>query len=129
MTSDPANKTIPLIITGPVKAYAAIEPSRVRISVNVNETVQKTITIVPDKDFPFKAVSVGTRHKDPNLQCSLNTLSGTSGTSYTVDLTYTASRSGSFSNSLIVKTDNPDVPELLIPVSGYVMTPRTESAK
>lgn len=115
------------MVTGPVRAFATIEPSRVRFSVTLNEEVSKTITIVPNKDFPFKALDVQPRHPDPNLSYSLNARPEGSITRYTVDLHYTASKPGSFSNSLLIRTDHPEMPQIVIPVSGYVMQPRQES--
>lgn len=115
------------MVTGPVRAFASIEPSRVRFSVTLNEEVSKTITIVPSKELPFKALDVQPRHPDPNLKCSLSAQPDGSIARYTVKLQYTAAKQGSFSNSLLIRTDHPEMPQIVIPVSGYVMQPRQES--
>ncbi|GAB6097734.1 hypothetical protein JCM14469_39880 [Desulfatiferula olefinivorans] len=93
----------------------------------LNEKVSKTITIVPNTEYPFKALDLQTRHPDPNLRCSLAAAPAGPVTRYTVTLEYTAERPGSFSNSLLIRTDHPDMPQIVIPVTGYVMQPRPES--
>lgn len=128
-TNDPARKEFSLTITGQVKAYANITPSRVRFSTKLNEKSSKTVTIFPNKEFPLKILSATPRNNKSGISCSLTSTKGESGMGYMLTVDSINDKPGSFSDTIVLKTDSAVVPEITIPVSGYVMAPPVEKNK
>lgn len=100
-----------------------------RFSGKLNEKLSRTITIIPDKDYPFKISTLSLKNKTEGVQFSFTNHTGESGPEYTVTLDAASDKPGSFSDTLIVKTDSSDIPEIMIPLSGYIMPPPRDNGK
>lgn len=117
--SDPENRDFVLSVTGQVRSYANIRPMRIRYSVKLNEPVFKTVDITPDKEYPFKVVSASLR-KNTDIPCELENTENR----YRVKIQCPSDKPGNFRDTIVIKTDSKKLPEIRIPVSGYVIEPK-----
>ncbi len=119
ITNDPVNKSLNLKIEGPVKKFVTITPKRVRISGEVGEEIKTTVSIIPEKDYPFKILEVKPLKKD-NIKVSFEEIKKKDRTEYLITVTNLKDMKARYFDSIMVKTDSKDRPELKISVYGNI---------
>ncbi len=119
ITNDPVNKSLNLKIEGPVKKFVTITPKRVRISGEVGEEIKTTVSIIPEKDHPFKILEVKPLKKD-NIKVSFEEIKKKDRTEYLITVTNLKDMKVRYFDSIMVKTDSKDRPELKISVYGNI---------
>jgi len=84
------------------------------------ETVlKKTVTITPQKKYPFKIVAVETK-KSGNIAAKLESINSTVPTSYKLTVTNLKQNKGRYVESVTLKTDSPVRSEIKIRVYGQI---------
>lgn len=108
-----------LTVSGDVKTYAKVFPSRVRMRGKVNEVETKEISITPSDEFVFKILKTSFL-QETDLTCSVETKKEKKNLKYILTLTSPNQKSGRYHNTLVVQTNHPKMPKIKIPVTGYV---------
>lgn len=124
-SNDPLNKRFNLVITGQVKQFAKISPSRVRLSGKPDDLLERTVKISPLSEYPFEIVSVKTQ-KNKNIKTDLKEVKGEGVLEYELTITNIQKNQGSYHDSVILKTSSKVKPEITIKVSGYIMPKPTK---
>lgn len=115
-TNDPSSPQTKLEIMGLVKKVADVQPDYVRLAGRLGTKMEKKVTVTPTADFPFRIKQLKTKKKG-----NIRTVFKTDGKGYEITVTSVYPREGSFDDQVIIVTDNPKLPELLIPVNAYVL--------
>ncbi|MDA8404719.1 MAG: DUF1573 domain-containing protein, partial [Desulfobacteraceae bacterium] len=98
-----------LNISGDVKQFASIIPDYVRFAGYATDKLGKTVRISPQKDNPFKILSVKPSHNE-YVKCSLRSINSGSVTEYDVVVENIYGKVGSYNDTIIVKTTSAAMP-------------------
>lgn len=116
-TNDPQNKIINLHLKGKVDEFAGINPPTALLAGRVDETVETRITVHVAASHPFKVMGVHTDQTlDGKIECNLITLEN----GYVLQIKNKQHVPGRYFGRIFLKTDNPDKPEIAIPVTGRI---------
>jgi hypothetical protein len=127
MTNDPQDPTITLVIKAVVKPYIEVLPRPlIRFNAVTYEGMSQTVTVVSDDDErDFKVTNV--ESSVPYLETSVRKLGsdellrGRSETQYEVVMTLTDDApSGPVNAQLVVSTDHPEAPKVVVKVYGVI---------
>lgn len=127
-SNDLRTPNLRLTISGPVEKFVTIKPRHVRLFGNVGEPIKSTVTITPEKKFPFKILETKAR-TGQFIKYELKTEQGSSGTKYTLEIENTRREKGRYVDKILLKTDNSIRPELQVNIFGQIRDPQEEAAK
>lgn len=120
-TNDPAHDPTILTISAFVEAPLNMTPQRVSFTGVPGEPMSRTVTITPTDRYPLKVVSAEARFGQ-NIRFEFKEdLTGIKPVYY-VTIYNTRETAGRYTDTVILKTDNPDVPEVSIRVNGTILT-------
>jgi hypothetical protein len=123
-TNDPGKPRIRLSVVGKVKGYIIVRPVYIRLTGAVGEPIQQTVTLMPQKGYPFTIKDI-TAQRNGFVRFQLqpaNESDEASGYRLTVENTRT--EAGNYHDTLIIETDSPHKPTLKIPVYGRIFNPQ-----
>jgi hypothetical protein len=121
-TNDPTTPSISLIIKGTVDSLYTLSPSRVRLEGFQGEIIKQTATLVTKEKYPLHITSVGAKIGD-SIQYKLSEEKEGNATKYQLTVESTRKDAGRFIDTLVLKTDYSTIPEITIPVYGFIKTP------
>ncbi len=98
-----------------MKAFAKISPKAIRLFGTKGDTLKKTVTIKPEKEYPFTIKSIKTKNKG-NIKFSLEEMKNT----YALHVENLKQEPGRYFDELIIKTDSTVKPEIKIIVRGNI---------
>lgn len=116
-TNDPKNETLSLLMKGKVDEFADIAPPTAVLKGKTDESVEITVTVQPDKKYPFKIVE---SHLEKSLEGKIEYKMITLENGYVFQIKNNLHTAGQYFGRIILKTDNPDKPEIPIPVTGRI---------
>jgi lipopolysaccharide export LptBFGC system permease protein LptF len=119
-TNDPANPSTRLKVTAKVKGYVSVAPKSVRLTGKVGQPLSQTIRIFPTdgREFTIKEVKA---QQDQFLQYQVKPLASASGEKgYQLLVENTKTEPGSYRDTILIKTDIKQKPELRIRVYGRI---------
>jgi hypothetical protein len=119
LTNDPREPVVQLVVKGPVDRFAAINPRMLNLRGNVGEALEGTVVIVPDEKYPFKVVSVAAK-EGKNIRVALSETREGGRAAYTLVVKNTKAEAGSYSDTVVLKTDSKLQPELDVRVYTYL---------
>jgi hypothetical protein len=122
ITNDPAGPSVSLSIKGTVDSLYTLYPSRVRLEGFQGETIKQTATLVTKEKYPLHITSVSAKIGD-SIAYNLSEEKEENTTRYQVTVESTRKDAGRFVDTLVLKTDYPTLPEITIPVYGFIKTP------
>jgi len=125
-TNDPNHPKANLIIYGKVHPFVSIEPSSISLSGFAGDKLQQKVRIIPRKDHPFTIVSSGLRHGG-DIRFNIRERETWRGTEYDIFIENMRNEKGSYSDTIILKTDSKIKPEIRIPVYGRILIRQTET--
>ncbi len=117
-----------LSISGDVKRFATISPSRVQLTGPSDQPVTQTVTILTEPDYPFTIKAVRTR-RDGDIEVRLETVKKDGRDSYMVTISNQRHDKSRYYNSVILETDSPIQPEIVIGVYGNILEPAEGGGK
>lgn len=124
-TNDPSIKGVKLRMTGNVVVFADIDPESIKLVGSPEETVRAVVKIVPTEAYPFHIVGKPETGRD-TYRCTLEEKNGV----YILTAENLATEDMVYFDSVVLKTDNPDNPEIRIRVSGRIKAEsRSEAEK
>jgi hypothetical protein len=117
IASDPNVKGVKLRMTGNVAVFANIEPKSIKLVGSPEEPVRSIVRIVPSEAYPFHIVGEPETGKD-TYQCTLEEKNGV----YILTAENIAKKDAIFFDTVTLKTDHPEKPEIKIKVVGKIKT-------
>ena len=127
LSNDPQTPRLRLGVSGDVEKFVTIKPRHVRLFGDVGATIKQTVTIVPEKKYPFKILETKARNGQ-FIKYELETQEGPAGTQYKLLIESTRQQAGRFMDSILLKTDSSIRPELRVNVFGLIRAPKKEGA-
>ena len=117
-SNDPQRKSVALYLRGEVKPHISLVPGGYLSLQGVKGQVPgEKLEIINNHKQPFKITGVVNELPD-NITWRLKEIKP--GYSYTLALEDISQKAGEFSGHLILRTDQPQKPELVIIVNGYI---------
>lgn len=105
-----------------MKKFATIKPRRVRFKGAVGEHLTETVTIVPEKDYPFTVLGISAR-KNKHIRYQLKEKNNSGVKTFLLAVENTKKDKGRYFDTIVVKTDSSERPELEIRVYGFISNP------
>ena len=125
LSNDPKEPVVHLVVAGHVDRFVTIEPRMLNLRGTAGDKLSGTLTVVPEEKYPFHLTAVQAREGRVKATLSENRSEGKP--SYAIRVENTKTDAGSFSDTLVLKTDSPLQPELEVRV--YVYLRAAESAE
>ena len=118
-TNDKRRPRQDLVISGPVEKFVTIRPQHANIRGIVGEPIKGTVTIIPEKKYPFKILNL--RAKDGKyIRYQLEETKESDTTAYKLNIENLKTEAGRYYDSIILETDSKIRPQLLVRVYGYL---------
>jgi hypothetical protein len=108
LTNDPKEPVVQLMVKGPVDTFATINPRMLNLRGIVGEG---TVIILPGEKYPFKVLSVEAK-EGKNIRVALNETKEGGKTAYALVVKNLKTDAGSYSDTVVLKTDSKLQPEL-----------------
>jgi hypothetical protein len=125
ISNDPKEPVVQLTVTGVVDKFASITPSPVILRGVAGENLSQTVRIIPEAKYPFKLVEARPRD-GRNLTVTLSPAAEGGAGGYALLVQNTKGEAGSYTDSVVLKTDSPLKPEIDIRVVAYLKPPSPE---
>jgi len=107
-------------VFGVVEKFANIKPERIFLNGPANKDLAVTVTIIPEKKYPFKILDTSAVNGD-NISVKLEKKNDQKITEYVLTVKNTAKVKGKYFDSVIIKTDNKIHPDIRITVLGNIL--------
>ena len=125
-TNDKVHPQQDLVISGQVENFATIRPQNVSLRGQAGDAITDTVTIVPEKKYPFKILEAKAQ-SGKNISIQLNEIKNSNGgATYQLKIENTSQTSGRYYDTVILKTDSEIKPELDVKVYGYLRERKSE---
>lgn len=119
-TNDPTRPWVYLVVTGQVKGFVDISPTRIQFMGRAGDAMRQVIRITPIKDYPFTIKNIKAREgkylayelKPKGMDPTRN--------GYQLIVTNTMEKAGSYTDLITIETDIEKKPKLIIPVRGRI---------
>ncbi len=129
-SNDPAKAVFPLSIKGTVKKFADISTSYISFRGYLGKDMERTLTITPKKEYPFKIKSVKVKDKNKLdvVWKEIKTDSGT-GVKYELLVKNLQTDAGSCRNVISINIDSKLKQQLVVRVGGHLSAPKKHEEK
>lgn len=118
-TNDVKQQNVNLKISGEVEKFVTIEPSRVKFTGTIGESLKSQVKIIPEKKYPFKIIEVKAKKGD-DIQFNLKEVKTADQSAYELTVENVKQDKGRYFDSIILKTDSTIQPEITIKVYGHI---------
>jgi hypothetical protein len=120
-SNDPQQPKLTLTVQGQVEKFVNISPTVVRLVGKVGDPLQKTITIIPDRKYPFKITSVHAK-SGRDIRFSLKEITQANKPGYELTVENLKQQEGRFFDIIYLETTFDQHPQLKISVYGNIVT-------
>lgn len=125
-TNDKKRLRQDLVISGQVEKFVTIRPRHVSLRGFVGEPIKGTVTIIPEKKYPFKILNI--RAKDgKNINFELEETKESDTTTYALKVENLKQDSGRYYDAIILETDSKIRSQLNVKVYGHLRLRKSES--
>lgn len=114
-SNDPKSKGVKLKMIGKVAAFADVSPKTIKLFGAPGEEIRAVVEIVPSKDYPFHIIGKPETGKD-SYRCSVEEKNG----KYILTAENLTTKNGIYIDTVVLKTDNLEKPEIKISVFGNI---------
>lgn len=120
-TTNKIQKEITIPIWGEIKApeIASIKPRRLTLRGSAGEPVKESVNIIPNDKFPFSITEVKPRD-GKNIKCDLKEVEESGKKIYILTVENLKKEKGRYYDTINLKTDSKDLPEIRISVSARI---------
>ena len=118
-TNDPHQPQITLTMKGPVKTFATVRPSQVRLFGEAGAELKETVVITPQKEFPFKIVGAKAQI-GRDIRYEVGERPGEQGKAFLLTVFNTRDRAGRYFDTIRLETDSPLKPQIDVRVYGRI---------
>ncbi len=122
-TNDPKRPVLELSVSGSVKKVVTVTPQNVRLYGTAGAQLQQTVSVVPEKDFPFKILKT-TARDGRNIRYRLKEERNDSRVTYLLTVENRKADQGRYTDRIELTTDSRHVPRILINVHGRIGAPK-----
>jgi hypothetical protein len=119
LTNDPKEPVVQLMVKGPVDKFATINPRMLNLRGNAGEALEGTVLIVLEERYPFKVVSVAAK-EGKHIRVALSETKEGGKAAYALVVKNIKTEAGSYSDTVVLKTDSKLQPELNVRVYTYL---------
>jgi hypothetical protein len=123
LTNDPREPVVHLVVAGPVDRFVNINPRMLNLRGTAGERLQGTVIVVPEEKYPFRLT--GVQPREGRVRASFSETRQEGRAAYSILVENERSEAGSYSDTLVLKTDSPVQPQLEVRV--YVTLRAAES--
>lgn len=124
-TNDKKHPQQDLVISGQVETFVTIRPKHANMRGIVGDPIRGTVTIIPEKKYPFKIIN--SRAKDgKNIKYQLEETTVSDTTAYQLNIENLKTDAGRYYDAIILETDSKIRPQLSVRVYGYVRPRKLE---
>jgi len=124
-TNDKSNPQQDLIISGQVETFVTIRPRQANLRGIVGDPIKGTVTIIPEKKYPFKIINSRAENgKNIKYQLEETTVSDT--TAYRLNIENLKTDTGRYYDAIILETDSKIRPQLSVRVYGHLRPRKLE---
>jgi hypothetical protein len=127
MSNDLREPVVHLVVAGPVDKFATISPRMLNLRGTAGDHLQGTLTVVPEEKYPFRLTGVQSR--EGRVKADFSAAQQEGRTAYTIRVENVKSDAGSFSDTLVLKTDSSVQPELEARVYVYLRAADSQEKK
>ena len=118
-TNDKTRPRQDLVISGQVEKFVTIRPQHANMRGFVGDPIKATVTIIPEKKYPFKILNL--RAKDGKyIKYQLEETKESDTTVYKLIVENLKTDAGRYYDSIILETDSKIRPQLNVRVYGYL---------
>ena len=122
------DKTFPrqdLAIKGPVERFVTIRPQHANMRGYVGEPVKNTVTIIPEKKYPFKILKVHAKN-GKYIKYQLEEIHESGNPVYELKIENMKQEAGRYYDSIILETDSKIKPKIDVRIYGHLRPRKTE---
>ena len=124
-TNDKTRPQQDLVISGQVETFVTIRPKHANMRGIVGDPIKGTVTIIPEKKYPFKIINL--RAKDgKNIKYQLEETMVSDTTAYKLNIENLKTDAGRYYDAIILETDSKIRPQLSVRVYGYLRPRKLE---
>ena len=124
-TNDQTRPQQDLVISGQVEKFVTIRPQHANIRGFVGDPIKATVTVIPEKKYPFKIINL--RAKDgKNIKYQLEETTVSDTTAYKLNIENLKTDAGRYYDAIILETDSKIRPQLSVRVYGYLRPRKLE---
>jgi len=124
-TNDKTRPHQDLVISGQVETFVTIRPKHANMRGIVGDPIKGTVTIIPEKKYPFKIINL--RAKDgKNIKYQLEETTVSDITAYKLNIENLKTEPGRYYDAIILETDSKIRPQLSVRVYGYLRPRKLE---
>jgi hypothetical protein len=104
-TDDPRNLKLKITISGNVEKFVTLIPRTVSLRGFVGDTIKRSVTIIPEKNYEFKITKVRARN-GKYIAYQLEEVKGTQPTEYALVVENLRTEPGRYTDMIILETDS-----------------------
>jgi hypothetical protein len=119
-TNDKRTPTSTIAISGQVEKFVTIRPKYIKLFGHVGEEIKATVTIIPEEKYPFKIMGVRA-NRGHNILYTLAERDPAEGKGYLLTIRNRKPDMGSYSDVIVLQTDNNIQPEIKITLYGRLL--------
>ena len=118
-SNDTAYPEMRLVVSGTVKKFATITPDTVRLYGTAGAPLKQTVTIVPEKSYPFKIIETKAR-SGRDIRFDLREEKDATTVKYLLTVENLKDSQGRYSDTIQLTTDSKIKPQIQISVFGRI---------
>jgi hypothetical protein len=124
-TNDKTRPQQDLVISGQVETFVTIRPKHANMRGIVGDPIKGTVTIIPEKKYPFKIINLHAKDgKHIKYQLEETTVSDTP--AYKLNIENLKADAGRYYDAIILETDSKIRPQFSVRVYGYLRPRKLE---
>jgi hypothetical protein len=124
-TNDKKHPRQDLVISGPVERFVTIQPRHANIRGYVGDPVKGSVTIIPEKKYPFKIMNLRAKN-GKYIKYQLEETKESDAPAYRLDVENVKPDAGRYYDTIILETDSKIRPQLNVRVYGYLRPRKAE---
>jgi hypothetical protein len=124
-TNDKTRPQQDLVISGPVEKFVTIRPQNVNMRGFVGDPIKGTVTIIPEKKYPFKILNLLAKD-GKHIKYQLEETKESDTTAYKLNIENLKTDAGRYYDAIILETDSKIRPQINVRVYGYIRPRKIE---
>jgi hypothetical protein len=118
-TNDKTRPQQDLVISGQVEKFVSIRPQNANMRGIVGDPIKGTVTIIPEKKYPFKILNLHAQD-GKYIKYQLEETKESDTTAYRLNIENLKTDAGRYYDTIILETDSKIRPQISVRVYGYI---------
>lgn len=124
-TNDKMRPRQDLVISGQVERFVTIRPLHANMRGFVGDEIKGSVTIIPEKKYPFKILKVHAKN-GKYIKYQLEETNESGNPVYELKIENLKQDAGRYYDSIILETDSKIMPQIEVRVYGHLRPPKNE---